>query len=168
MRNLLAVTSVLLLLALGCAPAGEAPAPAVDLEVERASLMQADQAWYEAYSASDNRPETFVGLLEEDAYLLPPDAPMAQGKADIGAIIAMLEATPGFSITWSPSVAEVGNAGDMGFTVGIYEIQMEDPEVGPVRIVGKYTTVWRKQPDGTWMVAVDMFNPDGPPSPIEE
>ena len=168
MRNLVSVASVFLLLTAGCAVPAEAPAPEVDVAAERASLMQADQAWFEAYAASDNRTDTFVTLILDDANLLPPDAPMARGKEAIRDVIAMLEALPGFSITWSATAAEVGSAGDMGYTIGTYEIRMDDPEAGPVRIDGKYLTVWQKQSDGVWMVAADMFNADGPPTPVEQ
>ena len=168
MRKLLSVASVFLLLAVGCAPAGEAPAPEVDLEAERASLMQADEAWFEAYSTSDNPADVFVTLVVDDAYFLPPDAPLARGKEAIRAIIADLEAMPGFSIAWGPLAAEVGSAGDLGFTIGAYEMTVDGPDGTPIRIVGKYLTVWEKQSDGTWMVAADTFNADGPPSPIEQ
>jgi len=166
-RKLFSVALVLLLLTAACAAPGEAPAPEVDLAAERASLTQADQAWFEEYAASDNRPDTFVDRVMDDANLLPPDAPMARGKEAIRGVIAMLEAMPGFSIAWSASAAEVGSAGDMGYTIGTYEIRMDDPEGTPVRIDGKYLTVWQKQPDGVWMVTADMFNADGPPSPVD-
>jgi ketosteroid isomerase-like protein len=35
-------------------------------------------------------------------------------------------------------------------------------------IDGKYLTIWKRQPDGNWTVAVDMFNADGPPVPATE
>ena len=36
------------------------------------------------------------------------------------------------------------------------------PRIGnPAAIDGKYMTVWTKQQDGTWKIAVDMFNVDG-------
>ena len=168
MRNLLSVASVFLLLAAGCAAPGEAPAPEVDLAAERASLMEADQAWFEEYAASDNRPDAFVTRVLDDANLLPPDAPMARGKEAIRDVIAMLEATPGFSVTWSASAAEVGSGGDLGYTMGTYEMTMDGPEGAPIRIDGKYLTVWRKQSDGAWMVTADMLNADGPPSPVEQ
>lgn len=167
MRNLLSVAAVFLLLTAGCAAPGEAPAPEVDVAAEQASLMQADHDWFAEYAASDNRPDTFVNRVRDDANLLPPDAPMAVGKEAIRDVIAMLEAMPGFSINWNATAAEVGSAGDMGYTMGTYEIRMEEPVGTPVRIDGKYLTVWQKQSDGAWMVIADMFNADGPPTPVE-
>ena len=167
MRNLVSVTSVLLLLALGCAPPGEAPPPEVDLEAERASLMQADRAWSAAHSASESPVDALVDQFVDNAHLLPPGAPMAQGREAIHAVFAGLEAIPGFSLTWGPTAAEVGTAGDLGVTIGAYEMSMDGPE-GPIRIDGKYMTAWEKQSDGTWKVTADMFNANGPPSLIED
>ena len=168
MRKLLSVASVLLLMTAGCAAPDEAPAPEVDLAAARASLMQADQAWFEEFAASDNRPDTFVNRVLDDANLLPPDAPLVQGKEAIRDVMVMFDATPGFSITWSASAADVGSAGDMGYTMGTYEIRMDGPEGAPIRIDGKYLTIWKKQADGDWMVTADMFNADGPPTPVEQ
>ena len=102
MRKLLSVASVSLLLTAGCAAPDEAPVPEVDVAAARASLMQADQAWFEEFAASDNRPDTFVNRVLDDANLLPPDAPLVQGKEAIRDVMIMFEATPGFSISWIP------------------------------------------------------------------
>ncbi len=169
MRNLLSVTSVCLLLALGCAPAPTPPEPepVVDLEAERASLMVADQAWFEAYSTSETPADVFAGNVVDDSYLLPPGAPMSKGRESIREAIAGLEAMDGFSITWAPSAAQVGGDAQMGYTIGTYEMKMA-PEGSPITINGKYLTVWEKQTDGSWMVSADMFNANGPPEPAGE
>jgi ketosteroid isomerase-like protein len=160
MRDLLVMTSLFLLTVLGCAAAGPPPLE-VDLAGERAALMQADRAWSEAYSASDTPVDVIAAQFVTDAYLLAPDAPLAEGRETIRAIFADLEAIPEYSLTWRPIAAEVGSAGDLGYTIGEYEMRLA-PEGTPITIVGKYMTVWKKQPDGTWMVAVDMFNTNGP------
>lgn len=162
MRTPLVLAALVFTLALGCAPAVEPP-PEVDVEAVRASLMAADQAWYDAYSASDTPADVFAAKVTEDAYLLPPNAPVAQGREAIRSAIAALEAIPEFSVTWGPVAAEVGSGADLGYTLGTYEMTMA-PEGSPITIVGKYLTVWKAQADGTWMVTADMFNADGPPS----
>ena len=159
MRFTASLSSLTLVMILGCSSQ-----PAIDLDAERNALMSADRTWSEAYAASDSPADVFVAQFVDDASLLPPDAPLAQGKEAIHAVISGLEAMPGFSVTWSPSGADVGSGGDLGYTVGSYEINMEGPE-GPLTINGKYLTIWKKQPSGTWMVTADMFNADGPPTP---
>lgn len=174
MRTSFLLAIVFLLSAVGCAPAAEPlgpqePAePQVDLAAERESLMQADRDWYEAYSSSDTGPDAFVERVLDDARLLPPDAPLAQGKEAIRTSIVDLEAMPGFAISWSPTAADVGSGGDLGYTTGTYEMEYEGPQAATFVINGKYLTVWKKQADGTWMVTADMFNADGAPTPVQQ
>jgi len=166
MRGFRALASLFLLTVLGCSQPTQAP-PKIDLEAERASLMQADRAWSESQVASDTPVDVIAAQFIENAYLLAPDAPLIEGSEAIRAVFASLEATPEYSLSWEPIVAEVGGAGDLGYTIGSYEMHMA-PEGPPITIVGKYMTIWKKQPDGTWRVAADMFNADGPPVSDEE
>ena len=46
--------------------------------------------------------------------------------------------------------------------MGAYEMSFNDPAGKPVSDKGKYVTIWVKQQDGKWKVAVDMFNSDLP------
>jgi ketosteroid isomerase-like protein len=158
MRQFLSVTAVSLLLALGCAPAAGPPAQEVDLEAERASVMEADRAFFEAVSTSDSPLDTLSAHMMDNANVLPPDAPMARGKEESLAVFAALQALPGYSLRWSALTGDVGSAGDLGYTIGSYHMEFQDPEGDPVEIDGKYMTVWKKQSDGSWKIAVDMFN----------
>ena len=64
----------------------------------------------------------------------------------------MLEQT-GDRFTWWPDTAVVAASGDLGYTVGSYAIR---DEAGDTTARGHYVTVWQKQPDGTWKIAVDI------------
>ena len=132
------------------------------------ALIAADQAWADAYSSSDSKPDAFVDALADGAHLLPPGGPLAEGKEAIRATIADLEAIPDFSIAWTPLSAEVEDAGGMGITIGSYDMRVNGSEGGPVRIDGKDMTAWKQPPDGFWTVVADMFNDNGPPTAVEE
>lgn len=166
MRQLLTLPAVSLFLAFGCFPAPDNLSQEVDLEAERMALMEADRAMFEAYSTSDSPVDALMAHFLDDANVLPPDAPLARGKEESRGVFAALESMPGYSLTWSPSQGEVG--GDLGYTIGTYRIEIQDPEGNPLAIAGKYMTVWKKQPDGTWKVGVDMFNADGPAAAVVE
>jgi ketosteroid isomerase-like protein len=140
--------------------------PPVDLEAERASLMAADKAWSQAYSTSETPVDVLVDQFVEGGAVLAPGGPIAQGKEAVRAAFTQLETIPGFDLTFAASSAHVGGGGDLGYTIGTYEMTLA-PEGQPIHISGKYMTVWQKQ-DGVWMVAADMFNDNGPPSPSEE
>ena len=79
------------------------------------------------------------------------------------AIFAALAELPGYSLRWQAEIAEVSGAADLGYTIGPYHMEFQDPEGNPVVIDGKFLTIWKRQPDGSWKTAVDMFNEDGPP-----
>jgi len=168
MRQVFAVTVVFLFMALSRAPAAESPAQEVDLEAERASLMRSDDALFEAYSTSDDPGDTLSAHFLDDVNVLAPDAPLARGKEESLAVFAAMEALPAYSLTWKASMAYVGVAAELGYTIGTYRMEFEDPVGNPVEVDGKFMTVWKKQSDGSWKVAVDMFNANGPMRDVEQ
>jgi ketosteroid isomerase-like protein len=92
---------------------------------------------------------------------------MTSDKQSIRKIWTDMFAMPGFSIGWQSTKAEVARAGDMGYSVGTYQMGMNDPGGNPMTDRGKYATVWRKQPDGNWKAIVDIFNSDLPAAPAQ-
>ena len=57
----------------------------------------------------------------------------------------------------------MGPSNDMGFTWGRYVGHATDREGKPVLTTGRYITIWKKLPDGTWKVAMDA-SADLPPN----
>ncbi len=151
------VLATLALLAAGCAPQ-------VDLEAERAALLNADEAWSQSAADLDG----FMSFVADDASMLPFDAPIATGQEAIRAVFSALSSAPGFTLSWSATGAEVSRAGDLGYTIGAFELTVNDANGNPVTTVGKYVTVWKKQADGQWKVVADIFNRDAPASATEE
>jgi ketosteroid isomerase-like protein len=64
----------------------------------------------------------------------------------------------GSSLTWHPVYWSVAGSGDLGFTVGEYVATGRGPSGAAVQRFGKYLTVWRRQPDGTWKFVVNGGN----------
>ena len=62
------------------------------------------------------------------------------------------------SLTWTPVKAEMAASGDLGYTYGTFVFKANEKDGNPVTHYGKYTTVWKKQREGTWRVALDMGN----------
>jgi len=67
-----------------------------------------------------------------------------------------------YQLTWTPTDALMGPSGDIGYTWGHYEGRSKDARGNPVLTSGRYITVWRKQPDGTWKVVLDAGADDAP------
>ena len=60
-----------------------------------------------------------------------------------------------YQLTWKPTNGMMGPSGDMGYTWGHYEGHSKDANGSPVTTSGRYMTIWRKQPDGSWKVVLD-------------
>ncbi len=150
----------LALLALNC---DQQQKPAPDARAaDEAAIRQADVAWSKLAEAKqmDAHNEYFL----EDAVLLAPNEAMVAGKEAIRNMMGAMFAMPGFAVKWQPTKVEAARSGDFGYSLGTYELSMNDPKGRPMADRGKYLTVWKKQADGSWKVAVDMFNSDLPVS----
>ena len=60
-----------------------------------------------------------------------------------------------YQLTWTPTDAMMGPSGDMGYTWGHYEGHSKDANGNPVVTSGRYMTIWRKEPDGSWKFVLD-------------
>lgn len=92
----------------------------------------------------------------EDAVMMPPNAPAVTGRAAIAAWEAENEA--GFRIALRPD--DISIVGDRAIIHGqsCVFIPLEDGAIGVD--IGKFLEVRRRQPDGRWLVAQDVFNSD--------
>ena len=154
-RNLALTLLAAVLLGIGCAPA-------TNVEQERTALLDRDRAWSQTPPDLDK----LMSFFDTEASFLPPNMPTVTGTDAIRDVWAELMPLPGFSLRWSVVKADVGGAGDLGYTQGTYELTLDDPAGNSVTEKGKYVTVWKKQAGGQWMVVVDIFNPDeAPPAP---
>jgi ketosteroid isomerase-like protein len=99
------------------------------------------------------------------SWFAPDAVTLGNGKAVVAghdAIAAGATWSPDvYQLTWTPEGARMGSAGDMGFTWGHYEGSSKDAQGNTVKTTGRYMTVWKKQADGSWKVALDASN-DGP------
>ncbi len=136
-----------------------AEGPQVDVEAERNAVLAADRAWSESALDVDG----FTSYFTPDAVLLVGGAPAAEGLEAIRSDASELYGAPGFALSWSASKADVSACGDLAYTIGNYEITSNDAAGNPLTRPGKYVTVWKKQADGQWKVAVDAPSENQPP-----
>lgn len=136
------------------------PKPAVDQSATITALRDADQAWLKVFAGRDT--SGAVAGVEATGSVMAPNAPIATGPAAIKAFFEGIYALPNMTIKWEPADIQVAQSGDLGYTRGSYELGFTDPKGGQITDKGKYATVWHKQADGTWKVALDIFNSDLP------
>jgi ketosteroid isomerase-like protein len=100
----------------------------------------------------------FAKWFADDAVTLSNGQAPVVGQAAIAADTTWSPAD--YQLTWTPEGGRMSPAGDMGFTWGHYEGHFKKRDGTPGVTTGRYMTVWKKQPDGSWKVALDASNND--------
>jgi ketosteroid isomerase-like protein len=96
----------------------------------------------------------------EDALVLPPNLPLVRGFGQIRELFRdLLEAGAG-DVARETTPLHV--AGDLGYGAGRFTFAIHHPRRELVHVVGKHLVVYRRQVDGVWKVAADMFSSDLP------
>jgi ketosteroid isomerase-like protein len=108
-------------------------------------------------AAAERGSQGYMSYYAEDAVELPDSAPILQGKVNIAKTMGFLDNRENHLI-WTPIAADVSASGDLGYTYGNYEFRSKSKDGRTVVEHGKYTTIWKKQKDGTWKVILDMGN----------
>ena len=97
--------------------------------------------------------KAFGNWFAEDGVTLNNGKPAILGRTAIAAQAQWDPKT--YQLSWVPQGAQMGPSNDMGFTWGHYEGRSKDKNGEPVVISGRYFTVWKKLPNGSWKVALD-------------
>lgn len=108
----------------------------------------------EAFAARDL--EGLVGLYEPEAVLVPQPGVVATGHQ------AIREALGGLLAIKGPLRTEIRSTfrtGDLALVISEWSLVGTAPDGSAVELGGKASDVLRRQPDGTWRVAID--NPFG-------
>ena len=129
------------------------PNPLMDPTAKPGKVLLYD---LEARFAKDTRERGgagFASWFAEDGVALGNGQPPVIGKVAIEKSANWSPQT--YQLTWTPTDAQMGPSGDMGYTWGHFEGRSKDAAGNPVLTSGRYMTIWRKQADGSWKVVLD-------------
>ncbi len=155
--------AILLFVALtlsSCQPAAE------QKEADVAAIQAVAKEWIAALNAGDVA--RLVAEYTDDAVRMPPGAPAYAGKE------AIEEAFRGFfeqfsaEITWPTGKEEIVVADGWAFHRDKYTARLTPVAGGEViEEVGKVIFIFHQQSDGSWKLALEIWNLDNPPSGME-
>jgi ketosteroid isomerase-like protein len=101
--------------------------------------------------------EAMLDLWAEDGMLLPPNAPPVVGRADMLAMCESMTVTE-----FSSTPVEIDGRDGLAYARGehswTFTVEGVDEPSGES---GKWIMIWRKQPDGTWLITHDIWNANG-------
>jgi uncharacterized protein (TIGR02246 family) len=140
--------------------------PAAESKIEQAVRDQ-DAQWSIAAESRDL--EKLLSFYADDAVVLPAHAAILTTKDSIRNIFQKLLSIPGVALRWKPTKVTAAGSGDLAYSTGTYEMSAPDDTGKPSIDRGKYVAVWKKQANGNWKVAVDIWNTDLPlPAPPDK
>ncbi|WP_375770090.1 nuclear transport factor 2 family protein [Archangium gephyra] len=155
----LSMLAVGMLLLSGCATTPVAPRAATP---EEEALMRTDREFNAATQARGV--EGWVSFFAENGSMMRDKGPIT-GHEAIRAAVAPGFSNPDLSLTWEPQRAEITPGGRLGYTTGRFLSVRKDANGQRVEARGTYMNIWRKQPDGSWKVVVDIGDSDEAPPP---
>ncbi len=101
-------------------------------------------------------PESFLQYIDDSCALLRPNRYPVIGREKIAAMFSKPDTS--MVLSWEPLHADVSASNDLGYTYGIYTIQMDSPEGKVVTKEGTYVTIWKKNKKGEWKFVLDTGN----------
>lgn len=130
----------------------------VNMEELEASIAATNSQYVEAFINGDAA--ALAALYAEDGMRMAPYEETVQGKAAIEAVFSeMFMASTARELTLTTT--DYGASGNLAYSVGTYSLSFE-MEGGQVLDEGKYLTVSKQVPDGTWEVYAQIWNSNLP------
>jgi ketosteroid isomerase-like protein len=103
--------------------------------------------------------DALVQLYTDDGVFMPPHQPAVNGRSALRSWMAAFPKVTQFAL----EIGEIDGREDLAYVRGRYSMTLHpDGAPGPVDDVGKYIEIRKKQPDGSWLMAADIFNSDTP------
>lgn len=129
-------------------------APAALSEADRQAIQATSDQFVQHILAKDW--DALSQLYAEDAILMPPNQPAVVGRAAIREFNATFPPVSAFSLTNEI----IDGVGDLAYVRGRYRMTLAIE--GSPADSGKYLEIRRRQVDGSWKFAADIFNSDVP------
>lgn len=128
----------------------------INPEQEKQKMLQTDIE-FSNRSVEVGNHQAFLEYAAPDVVLLKPNSYPIVGKPALKKIYTELTDT-NYRLTWQPSYAKISKSGDLGYTFGIYLLEItQGSQKGNVSR-GTYCTIWEKNTKGQWRFVLDIGN----------
>ena len=128
--------------------------PKKDPTQDAKELLAADRA-FDAATTKDGI-DGWLAAFAEDGIMMPAGRDMLVGHTAMREFMSKVFTTPGFAMRWEPIDSVV--SGDLGYTYGVSKVSRTGADAKLAVSYGKYVTIWRRQGDGSWRIALDIGN----------
>jgi ketosteroid isomerase-like protein len=133
---------------------------------EAAILRQTDIAFDQA--VAEHGAEAWASFFAPNGSMLSDTNAPILGRVAIRKVMEPIFGEQHVSLRWKPTSAGILISGNIGYTVGSYVRLWKNAEGKPLKGTGTYTTIWKKQPDGSWKAVLDTGEANGKPVEVKE
>jgi ketosteroid isomerase-like protein len=127
---------------------------------EAESLLKRDAEW--SALASEGRDiDRILSYWTDDAVVLAPGFAPVVGKSALRDYVESSFRIPGFKISWKSSEVRFSPDLKLAYIFGENTVGMNGSNGTPLTAKGRAITIWRRETDGQWRCAVDIWN-EGP------
>ena len=116
----------------------------------RSEILKTDKE-FSQLSSTQGMKKAFIEYMDDDGVLLRPDHPPIVGANAIEYLTEQNDSS--YTLTWDPYAAYVASSGDLGYSYGIYKLQLQD-----TTLQGTYVSIWKKHKDNKWKFVLDTGN----------
>ena len=95
--------------------------------------------------------KAFIEYIDEDGVLLRPNHLPIIGADAIDFLTQVNDSS--YSLTWKPLTGSIASSGELGYTYGVYTVQLKD-----TTLKGTYVSIWKKNTEGKWKFVLDAGN----------
>jgi uncharacterized protein (TIGR02246 family) len=143
-------------LLLACQQAATPAAPAGLTDVDRAAIESLHTEFAAAVVAGDFA--KVASMYTDDASLMAPNAPVVTGRMAIQQALTTFPPMGEMKLL----THDVAGSSEVAAVRGTYAILMAPPGSPAISDTGSYAELWRKQADGKWLMAWDIWNSHKP------
>jgi ketosteroid isomerase-like protein len=159
MRRELGVAVLMLAVAASAAVAAE-PKGKTNLRAAALEELRKVELDFAAHALKETWRDAFLAYFsDEGVWFVPGPSKTREGLAKMPAGQAKEK------VEWYPTLTDASLGGDLGFNMGPYSWTFPDPAKPIGR--GYFFTIWKRQPDGNFRVALD-FGSEAPKPPSEK
>ena len=116
-------------------------------------VIQADKD-FSTLSQQQGMKKAFLSYMDSNAVMLSANHMPTAGN-DLIKHYSELNDT-NIILTWEPLNGSIAKSADLGYTYGVYTFKLKSGDTTAHQ--GTYTTIWKKQSNGTWKFVLDTGN----------
>jgi len=121
--------------------------------MSRQDIENGEKQWLEAFNSGDAA--GVAACYAKKGRILPPNADIVEGQTELKPFLKGFLDT-GAKLSFD--LIEIYETPDVCTAVGRYEMTFPAGGPGPDHDSGKFVEVWKRQPDGHWLITDDIFN----------